>query len=117
VPEINFRYRGVTLKTFARTEFFSIWPWANFSLGRLGCRRRSHLAPSAFGTGTFSRLNDLLSGFGRREAFMNPLSASDVFLAVAITSITFLTEVGLFILIGMIWKGRAIWATRSECEV
>jgi hypothetical protein len=41
-------------------------------------------------------------GFGRREAFMNPLSASDVFLAVAITSITFLTEVGLFILIGMI---------------
>jgi hypothetical protein len=40
--------------------------------------------------------------FGRREAFVNPLSASDVFLADAIMSVTFLTEVGLFILIGMI---------------
>ncbi len=29
---------------------------------------------------------------------MNPLSASDVFLTVAIMSVTFLTEVGLFIL-------------------
>jgi hypothetical protein len=35
---------------------------------------------------------------------MNPLSASDVFLTVAIMSVTFLTEVGLFILIGMLWK-------------
>jgi hypothetical protein len=41
-------------------------------------------------------------GFGRREAFMNPLPASDVFLTVAIMSVTFLTEVGLFILIGML---------------
>jgi hypothetical protein len=41
-------------------------------------------------------------GFGRRVAFMNPLSASDVFLTVAIMSVTFLTEVGLFILIGML---------------
>jgi hypothetical protein len=41
-------------------------------------------------------------GFGRREAFMNPLSASDVFLTVAIMSVTFLTEVGLFILTEML---------------
>ena len=41
-------------------------------------------------------------GFGRREALMYPLSASDVFLTVAIMSVTFLTEVGLFILIGML---------------
>ena len=33
---------------------------------------------------------------------MNPLSASDVFLTVAIMRVTFLTEVGLFILIGML---------------
>ena len=44
-------------------------------------------------------------GFGRREAFMNPLSASDVFLTVAIMSVTFLTEVGLFILIVTFLKG------------
>ena len=41
-------------------------------------------------------------GFARREAFMNPLSASDVFLTVAIMSGTFLSEVGLFILVGML---------------
>jgi hypothetical protein len=35
-------------------------------------------------------------GFARCEAFMNPLSASDVFLTVA------LPEIALFILIGMI---------------
>jgi hypothetical protein len=40
-------------------------------------------------------------GLGRREAFMHSLSASDVFLTVAIMSVTFLTEVGFFILIGM----------------
>lgn len=34
--------------------------------------------------------------------FMHPLSASDVFLTVAIMSVTFLTEVGFFILIGML---------------
>jgi hypothetical protein len=39
---------------------------------------------------------------------MNPLSASDVFLMVAIMSVTFLTEVALFILIGMIWKGARV---------
>lgn len=33
---------------------------------------------------------------------MNPLSASDVFLTVALMSVTFLAEVGLFILIGML---------------
>jgi hypothetical protein len=33
---------------------------------------------------------------------MNPLSAVDVFLTVAIMSAAFLTEVALFILIGMI---------------
>jgi hypothetical protein len=33
---------------------------------------------------------------------MSPLSASDVFLTVAIMSLAFLTEVGLFILIGML---------------
>jgi hypothetical protein len=36
-------------------------------------------------------------GFARCEAFMNPLSASD-----AIMSVTFLNEVGLFILMGML---------------
>jgi hypothetical protein len=41
-------------------------------------------------------------GFARCEAFMNPLSVSDVFLTVAIMSITFLIEVGLFILTGML---------------
>jgi hypothetical protein len=40
-------------------------------------------------------------GFARCEAIMTTLSASDVFLTVAIMSVTFLTEVGLFILIGM----------------
>jgi hypothetical protein len=41
-------------------------------------------------------------GFARCEALMNPLSASDVFLTVAIMSATFLTEVGLFILVGVL---------------
>ena len=41
-------------------------------------------------------------GFARCEAFMNPLSVSDVFLTVVIMSITFLIEVGLFILTGML---------------
>ena len=79
------------------------WPKADFALGRLGCRRRSHLAPSAFGTETISSLNDLLPGAlqGARHD-MNPLSATDVFLTVAITSVAFLTEIALFILIGMI---------------
>jgi hypothetical protein len=40
--------------------------------------------------------------FARCEAFMSHLSVSDVFLTVAIMSVTFLTEVGLFILIGML---------------
>ena len=33
---------------------------------------------------------------------MSPLSASDVFLTVAIMTAAFLSEVGLFILIGML---------------
>jgi hypothetical protein len=41
-------------------------------------------------------------GFARCEAFMNPLSASDVFLTVALMSATFLAEVGLFILVGVL---------------
>ena len=41
-------------------------------------------------------------GLRKCEAIMTPLSASDVFLTVAIMSVTFLTEVGLFILIGML---------------
>ena len=40
-------------------------------------------------------------GFARCDAFMNPLSASDVFLTVAVMSTTFLIEIGFFILIGM----------------
>jgi hypothetical protein len=40
-------------------------------------------------------------GFARCEAIMIPLSASDVFLTVAVMSTTFLIEIGLFILIGM----------------
>jgi hypothetical protein len=72
-------------------------------LGRLGCRRRSHRAPSAFGTETISSLNDLLSGASPDARHgMNPLSAADVFLTVAIMSVAFLTEIALFILIGMI---------------
>jgi hypothetical protein len=47
---------------------------------------------------------------------MNPLSASDVFLTVTIMSITFLVEVGFFILVGMFWKERALWAARSRYE-
>jgi hypothetical protein len=48
-------------------------------------------------------MTDLLPwGFARCEAFMNPLSPSDVFLTVTIMSVTFLTEVGFFILIGML---------------
>ena len=43
-----------------------------------------------------------LTHHSRCEAFMNPLSANDVFLTVAIMSVTFLIEVGLFILIGML---------------
>ena len=54
--------------------------------------RRPHLEPKHF----------LAWGFARCEALMNPLSASDVFLTVAIMSATFLTEVGLFILVGML---------------
>jgi hypothetical protein len=38
-----------------------------------------------------------------------------VFLTVAIMSGTFLSEVGLFILVGMLWKERAIRVTRSRC--
>jgi hypothetical protein len=33
---------------------------------------------------------------------MNPLSAGGAFLTVAIMSVTFLTEIALFILIGMV---------------
>ena len=33
---------------------------------------------------------------------LNPLSAADVFLTVAIMTVAFLTEIALFILIGMI---------------
>ena len=33
---------------------------------------------------------------------MNPLSPSDVFLTVTIMSVAFLTEVGVFILVGML---------------
>jgi hypothetical protein len=46
-------------------------------------------------------------GFARCEAFINPLSASDVFLTVAIMSVAFLTEIALFILIGARVLGSA----------
>jgi hypothetical protein len=39
---------------------------------------------------------------------MNPLSAGDVFLTVAIMSVTFLAEVGVFILLGMFWRKRGL---------
>ena len=45
---------------------------ADFALGRLGCRRRSHLAPSAFGTETFSRLNHLLAGLRKARGIHEP---------------------------------------------
>jgi len=35
---------------------------------------------------------------------MTPLAKGDVFVTVAIMSITFLTEVGAFILIGLLWN-------------
>jgi len=61
------------------------------------------VAPPAFGTETFSSLNDLLPGLRKMRGIHEPsLSASDVFLTVAVMSVTFLTEVGLFILIGML---------------
>jgi hypothetical protein len=41
-------------------------------------------------------------GFEKCEAFVAPLSANEVFLTVAIMSVSFLTEIALFILIGMI---------------
>jgi hypothetical protein len=41
-------------------------------------------------------------GFAKCEALMNPLSVRDVFLTVTIMSVTFLIEVGLFVLIGML---------------
>ena len=46
----------------------------------------SYLAPSAFGTETFSSLNDLRQGLRRCEAIMTPLSASDVFQAPGLDS-------------------------------
>jgi hypothetical protein len=65
----------------------------------------AHLAPSAFGTETFSNLNDLLPGLrkmrGIHDSSLDSSLGSDVFLTVAIMSFTFLTEVGVFILIGM----------------
>ena len=48
------------------------WPKADFALGRLGCWRRSHLAPSAFGTETFSSLNDLLAGLRKMRGIHGP---------------------------------------------
>jgi hypothetical protein len=36
------------------------------------CRRRSHLAPSAFGTETFSSLNDLLTGLRKMRGIHEP---------------------------------------------
>jgi hypothetical protein len=33
---------------------------------------------------------------------MNPISAADVFLTIAIMTVAFLTEIALFILVGMI---------------
>ena len=60
------------------------------------------LAPSAFGTETFSSLNDLLPGLRKMRGIDEPSLGDDVFLTVAIMSGTFLTEVGLFILIGML---------------
>jgi hypothetical protein len=44
----------------------------------------------------------LLPGLRKVRGMMDPLSASDVFLTVAIMSVTFLAEVGLFVLIGML---------------
>jgi hypothetical protein len=80
---------------------------------RLVCTERSgcacsdagaaRIAPSAFGTETISSLNDLLPGASQDARHdMNPVSAADVFLTVAIMSVAFLTEIALFILIGMI---------------
>jgi hypothetical protein len=66
-----------------------------------GCRRRSISRRLRLESKHFIVSMIYSWGFGRREAFMHPLSASDVFLTVAIMSVTFLIEVGFFILIGM----------------
>ena len=52
-----------------------------------------------------SQPDEFAQGYGasqRARHAITPLSAGDVFLTVAIMSITFLTEIALFILIGMI---------------
>ena len=59
-------------------------------------------ASSRTGLEKYQARLDTPAGFGTCEALMNPLSASDVFLTVATTSLAFLTEIALFILIGMI---------------
>ena len=64
------------------------------------CRRCLQRSPPAFRSPTSSP-----RGYGasqRARHAMTSLSAGDAFLAVAIMSITFLTEIALFILIGMI---------------
>ena len=45
---------------------------ADFGFGRLGYWRRSHLAPSAFGTETFSSLDDLLLGLRKMRGIHDP---------------------------------------------
>jgi hypothetical protein len=74
---------------------------ADFVLGRLGSRCRCISRCLRLEPKHFLDLMIYSRGFRRREAFMHPLSASDVFLTVAIMSVTFLTEVGFFILIGI----------------
>ena len=47
-------------------------PRRTAAVGRLGCLRRSHLAPSVFGTETFSSLNDLLPGLRKMRGIHEP---------------------------------------------
>jgi hypothetical protein len=68
-------------------------------------QRCLHRSPPAFGTETFSQPGSWPKGYGasqRARHAMTPLPAGDAFLMVAIMSLTFLTEVALFILIGLI---------------
>lgn len=68
----NVRVRGAKRKTFARTQFFSVCPQWNVPSRPPRMRRRSHLAPSAFGTETFSSLNDLLPGLRKMRGIHEP---------------------------------------------
>ena len=60
------------------------------------------VAPPAFGTETFSSLNDLLPGLRKMRGIHEPSFGERRVPYGQIMSVTFLAEVGLVILIGML---------------